>query len=75
MPHTIQILLLGAPAPEAIYRAYALQPGDETQLAEGLGNEKDECKLEYAWSCGKIGMRLYLRCRFAQLFRVRSSYP
>ena len=59
----------------ASYRDYALQPGLETLLAEGSGNEKGECKLEYAWSCGKTGMRLYLRCRFAQLFRVRSYYP
>ncbi len=53
MPHNIQILPLGAPAPEAIYRAYALQPGAETLLAEGIGNEKGECKLTYEWSGGK----------------------
>jgi hypothetical protein len=53
MPHTIQILPLGTPAPEAIYRAYALQPGVETLLADGIGNEKGECKLAYEWTGGK----------------------
>jgi hypothetical protein len=53
MANTIQILPLGAPAPEAIYRAYALQPGVETLLAEGIGNEKGECKLAYEWAGGK----------------------
>jgi hypothetical protein len=54
MPNTINILPHSTPAPEATYRAYALQPGAETLLAEGISNEKGECKLTYEWSGGKV---------------------
>ena len=60
MPNTIQILPLGTPSPEATYRAYALQPGREILLSEGITNQKGECRLEYEWSGGKA---LHLQVR------------
>lgn len=44
----------GAVIPELNVRAYALQPGSETLLAQGLSNDKGVCRLKYEWAGGKV---------------------
>ncbi len=57
MPQTITCTITnsaGAVIPELNVRAYALQPGRETLLAQGLSNDKGVCRLEYEWAGGKV---------------------
>lgn len=57
MPQTITCTITnsaGAVIPELNVRAYALQPGRETLLAQGLSNDKGVCRLEYEWAGSKV---------------------